>query len=72
MRKKYDFSKARKNPYAKRLKKQITIRIDEPTVSYFKKVAEESGIPYQTLINLYLRDCAESKRKLSVEWSASA
>ena len=72
MRKRYDFSKARRNPYAKRLKKQITIRIDEPTVAYFKRVAEESGIPYQTLINLYLRDCAESQRKLSVEWSASA
>ncbi len=72
MRKKYDFSEARKNPYAKRLKKQITIRIDEPTVTYFKRVAEESGIPYQTLINLYLRDCAESNRTLSVEWSASA
>ena len=72
MRKKYDFSKARRNPYAKRLKKQITIRIDEPTVTYFKKVAEESGIPYQTLINLYLRDCAENNRKLNMEWSASA
>ena len=68
MRDKYDFSKARKNPYAKALKKQITIRIDEPTIVYFKQLAEESGIPYQSLINLYLRDCALSKRKLEIAW----
>ncbi len=72
MRKEYDFSKARKNPYAKRLKKQITIRLDEPTIGYFKDLAEELGIPYQTLINLYLRDCASKKRKLSMNWKASA
>ena len=71
MRKRYDFSKGRKNPYAKRLKKQITIRIDEPTIDYFKQVAEASGIPYQTLINLYLRDCAEQRRELSLEWNAT-
>jgi len=63
MKKEYDFSKARKNPYARRLKKQITIRLDEPTIEYFKGVAELSGIPYQTLINLYLRDCAASRRR---------
>jgi predicted DNA binding CopG/RHH family protein len=68
----YDFSGARKNPYAKRLKKQITIRLDEPTIEYFKGVAELSGIPYQTLINLYLRDCAQKGRKLSMDWRASA
>jgi predicted DNA binding CopG/RHH family protein len=72
MRKQYDFSKARRNPYAKRLKKQITIRLDQPTIEYFKGVAETSGIPYQTLINLYLRDCAQHKRRLSMEWRASA
>ena len=68
MREEYDFSKARRNPYAKRLKKRVTIRLDAPTVEYFKKLAEEAGLPYQTLINLYLRDCAESKRELSLEW----
>ena len=72
MRKEYDFSKARKNPYAKRLKKQITIRLDEPTIGYFKNLSEDLGIPYQTLINLYLRDCASKKRKLSMNWRASA
>ena len=72
MKKQYDFSRARKNPYAKRLKKQITIRLDEPTIHYFKGVAEISGIPYQTLINLYLRDCAQKGRKLSMDWRASA
>jgi predicted DNA binding CopG/RHH family protein len=72
MKRQYDFSKARKNPYARRLKKQITIRLDEPTIEYFKAVAEVSGIPYQTLINLYLRDCAQKGRKLSMDWRASA
>ena len=72
MKKEYDFSKARKNPYARRLKKQITIRLDEPTIEYFKGVAELSGVPYQTLINLYLRDCAQKGRKLSMDWRASA
>ena len=68
MRAEYDFSKARRNPYAKRLKERVTIRLDAPTVSYFKELAEETGIPYQTLINLYLRDCAQSKRQLSLAW----
>ena len=72
MRKEYDFSRARRNPYAARLKKQITIRLDEPTIEYFKAVSEATGIPYQTLINLYLRDCAERKRKLSLEWRQPA
>jgi predicted DNA binding CopG/RHH family protein len=72
MRAEYDFSGARKNPYAKRLKKRVTIRLDEPTVEYFKGLSEDVGIPYQTLINLYLRDCAESKRELSFEWEATA
>jgi predicted DNA binding CopG/RHH family protein len=68
MKTEYDFSKARRNPYAKRLKKRVTIRLDAPTVEYFKELSEDSGIPYQTLINLYLRDCAESKRELSMAW----
>jgi uncharacterized protein (DUF4415 family) len=68
MRKEYDFSKSRKNPYASQLKKQITIRLDEDSITYFKAVSEEVGIPYQSLINLYLRDCAASNRKLSLNW----
>ena len=68
MRKEYDFAKSRKNPYASQLKKQITIRLDEDSISYFKTVSEEVGIPYQSLINLYLRDCATSHRKLRLYW----
>ncbi len=68
MRDEYDFSKARKNPYASQLKKSITIRLDEDSVAYFKGISEEMGIPYQTLINLYLRDCATSHRKLNLHW----
>ena len=72
MRKEYDFSKARPNPYAKRLKRQVTIRLDEVTIAYFKTLAEEMEIPYQTLINLYLRDCAATGRKLSLRWKPAA
>lgn len=68
MRKRYDFSKAKRNPYAKRLKQQITIRLDADTVAYFNRLAEETGIPYQTLINLYLRDCATSRKRLTLQW----
>ena len=68
MRKEYDFSQARKNPYAKRLKRAVTIRLDESTIAYFKRLAEETEIPYQTLINLYLRDCAASERRLAMQW----
>ena len=68
MRKEYDFSKGKKNPYAAKLKKQITIRLDDLTIGYFKDMAEESGIKYQTLINLYLRDCASHNRKLAMKW----
>ena len=68
MRDEYDFSKARKNPYATQLKKSITIRLDEESIDYFKAISEEIGIPYQTLINLYLRDCAASHRKLNLQW----
>ena len=71
MRKEYDFSKARPNPYAKRLKRSVTIRLDEPTIAYFKDLADETEVPYQTLINLYLRDCAASGRKLDLRWRPS-
>ncbi len=69
MRAEYDFSNARKNPYAKKLKKQITINIDSDTIDYFKSQAESTGIPYQTLINLYLADCAANKKQLHMTWN---
>jgi hypothetical protein len=68
MRKEYDFSMARKNPYAAQLKKQITIYLAEDSIGYFKSISEEVGIPYQSLINLYLRDCAVHNRKLDLSW----
>ncbi len=64
----YDFSNARKNPYAKKLKKQITINLDNDTVEYFKTLSVKTGIPYQTLINLFLTDCAKNKKEPSVSW----
>ena len=69
MRKEYDFTAAKKNPYAAQLKKQITIRLDEESSGYFKAISQEAGIPYQSLINLYLRDCAANQRKLNLNWS---
>lgn len=68
MRKEYDFSKSKPNPYAAKLKKQITIRLDQDTVEYFKKLAGESDIGYQNLMNLYLRECALQKKKLDWKW----
>jgi uncharacterized protein (DUF4415 family) len=68
MKKEYDFSNAKKNPYVHALKKQVTIRLDPETVDYFKELSEDNGIPYQTLINLYLRDCAQKHKRLNVEW----
>ncbi len=70
MKDEYDFSKmeGRKNPYAKALKRQVTIRLDAVTVDYFKALAEEVGIPYQSLINLYLRDCVDNGRKPDLNW----
>jgi uncharacterized protein (DUF4415 family) len=70
MRDHYDFlkMKGRKNPYIKHLKQPVTIRLDRDTVSYFKSISEETGIPYQSLINLYLRDCAVNQRKLQIKW----
>ena len=68
MKAEYDFSTAKKNPYAKKLKKQITINIDSDTINYFKIQSDASGIPYQTLINLYLSDCVSKKRELQMSW----
>jgi len=70
MKKEYDLSKmkARKNPYASKLKKQVTIRMGEDVVTYFKALAEETGIPYQSLINLYLRDCVAHGRRPDLSW----
>ena len=68
MKREYDFSKGRRNPYAARLKRQITIRLDEDTIQYFRGLAEELEIPYQTLINLYLRDCAATRRRPAMRW----
>ena len=68
LEKEFDFGKAVKNPYAKKLKKQVTINLDENVVGYFKHQSESVGIPYQTLINLYLRDCVANNRQLEVAW----
>ena len=68
MREEYDFSNGTENPYAAKLKKQITINIDSNTIDYFKEQAEVVGIPYQTLINLYLKDCVANNRHLSLSW----
>ena len=70
MKKEYDFSKVKKNPYAKALKKQVTIRINDETIEYFKNMAEETGISYQNLINLFLQDCVENKKKPKIKWRA--
>ena len=64
MRDNYDFSNAQRNPYAKHLKRQVTIRLDLDTLEYFKALAVDSRIPYQTLINLYLRECAANRKRL--------
>ena len=69
MRKQYDFSKAKLNPYVGKLKKQITIRLETSTIDYFKELAEELGIPYQNLINMYLRDCALAAKRPALKWS---
>ena len=70
MRDEYDFSEAKPNPYAKALKSQITIRLDKSTIDYFKKLSEEVGVPYQSLINLYLRECAHSHKRLTLHWAS--
>ena len=70
MKKEYDLSrlKARRNPYARRLKKQVTIRMGVDIIDYFKKLAVQTGIPYQNLINLYLRECVASKKRPTLTW----
>ena len=72
MRKHYDFDKMKgeKNPYVKHLKQPITMRLDKATVAYFKALAAELGMPYQSLINLYLRDCALHRKKLKITWAS--
>jgi len=72
MKEEYDLTKmkSRRNPYAKRLKKQLTIRMGLDIIEHFKRMAEETGIPYQNLINLYLRDCVQSQRKLHLKWAS--
>jgi len=68
MRDEYDFSTGRPNPYARKLKQQITIRLDVDTVAFFKRRATETGLPYQSLINLYLADCATQDKQLQLQW----
>ncbi len=68
MRKQYDFSASRKNPYAAELKKPVTIRLDQESITYFKSMSDETGIPYQSLINLYLKECALSGKRLNMSW----
>jgi len=68
MREEYDFSKGEKNPYAKKLKQQVTINLNTETVDYFKDLSNTSGIPYQSLINLYLTDCVTHKKELHLSW----
>ena len=70
MKKHYDFTGSKPNPYIKKAKKQVTIRLDESTIAYFKGLATGAGIPYQNLINLYLRDCAAERKRLKMEWAA--
>lgn len=68
MREEYDWSNSQPNPYNKYLKKQVTIRLDKSTIKYFKELSEELGMPYQSLINHYLRECAESKKRPQMKW----
>ena len=70
MRKEYDFSNSVKNPYAKLLKKQVTLRLNIDAVTYFEEMATETGVPYQNLINLYLTECAHSNKKLKLKWES--
>lgn len=70
MKEEYDFSESIKNPYTKQLRKAVTIRLSTDVIDYFKEMSQETGLPYQTLINLYLKDCANSNRKLSLNWGS--
>ena len=73
MKQEYDLSKlqSRKNPYASKLKKSVTMRLSEDIINYFKEMAIESGVPYQSLINLYLRDCVLNHRKINIQWKSN-
>ena len=73
MKNEYDLSKlkSRKNPYAAKLKKSVTMRLSEDVISYFKQMADEKGVPYQSLINLYLRDCVSSHREIDISWQVT-
>ena len=68
LKKEYDFSKAKKNPYVRKLRQQVTINLDSSVVDYFKELSVSSGVPYQTLINLYLSDCVKNRRTLNISW----
>jgi len=70
MKDEYDFSGSVRNPYLRSPKKQITIRLDEDVITYFKSMSEDSGIPYQSLVNLYLRDCVAEKKQLQLKWAS--
>jgi len=72
MRKEYDFTNAKRNPYAARLKRQVTIRLDKTSIRYFKGLAAETGIPYQALINLYLRECVFHRKRPNLGWGSAA
>ena len=72
MRKEYNFSKSKRNPYIKQLKTQITIRLDSDIISHFKQLAQETGIAYQVIINLFLKDCATNRKKLFFKWDKRA
>jgi len=71
MKKEYNFSNSKKNPYTKKLKRQISIRIENGTIEYFKELANQTGIPYQNLMDLYLRECAENNKKPNIKWQSS-
>lgn len=70
MRQEYDFSKSKKNPYAKKLTKQLTLRVEEEIIDYFQTLSKEVGLSYQDLIHLYLKDCAHTHRKPSFKWAS--
>lgn len=74
MKAEYDFSnmKSRRNPYASKLKKPVTMRLSEDVIEYFKSMADEAGVPYQSLINLYLRDCLANHRRIDIKWPTAA
>ncbi len=72
MRTEYDFSRSIKNPYAKKLKKQVTLHIAPETLKYFKKLAAETDIPHQKLIDLFLQDCARNRMKPSMKWKSTS